>query len=127
LISDRSNAGLADTLRPLEEQLWRAETRFDDALMDRVFAQDFTEFGRSGRTYTRDQMFFGSKEQPDFETVLPLPEFRARWLSGTIAQTTYISRVRYGDVVEAANRSSIWRSGAAGWQICFHQGTPILA
>jgi len=35
-------------LRELEESPWRSETRFDDALMDQVFADDFVEIGQSG-------------------------------------------------------------------------------
>ncbi|WP_425071421.1 DUF4440 domain-containing protein [Sagittula sp. S175] len=40
-------------LQPLEECLWRPETRFDRALVDRLFAPDLVEFGRSGRVYSR--------------------------------------------------------------------------
>ncbi len=39
-----------ETLTRLEESLWRAETRYDPVLMDRIFADDFFEFGRSGRS-----------------------------------------------------------------------------
>jgi hypothetical protein len=38
-----------ETLTRLEESLWQAETRYDPFLMDRVLADDFFEFGRSGR------------------------------------------------------------------------------
>lgn len=47
-----------EDLRPLEESLWRSKTRFDDAGMDASFADDFCEFGRSGRVYQREEMFF---------------------------------------------------------------------
>ena len=33
----------------LEEEPWRKETRFDIRRMDEVLAEDFFEFGRSGR------------------------------------------------------------------------------
>jgi hypothetical protein len=46
------------TLVLLEETLWRAETRGDRALMDATFADDFFEFGRSGRVWTQDEMLF---------------------------------------------------------------------
>jgi hypothetical protein len=36
-------------LERLEEELWREATRFDRARMNDVFADDFFEFGRSGR------------------------------------------------------------------------------
>jgi hypothetical protein len=35
----------------LEEAMWREETRFDLNFQRTRFAQDFFEFGRSGRVY----------------------------------------------------------------------------
>ena len=35
-------------LQRLEEELWRAETRFDVSRMEEIIAEDFFEFGRSG-------------------------------------------------------------------------------
>jgi hypothetical protein len=112
-------------LRQLEENLWRAETRFDDALMDGVFAADLIEFGRSGRIYARDDMFIGQAGWTEIDAVLPLANISIRTLSRDIVQVTYISEVRYGSKVELANRSSLWRRVDGGWKLCFHQGTPI--
>jgi hypothetical protein len=58
-------------LERLEEELWREATRFDRARMNDVFADDFFEFGRSGRVYGRamasmslgDAVPFGPVEQ----------------------------------------------------------------
>lgn len=112
------------TLQALEESLWRAETRFDDARMGRLFAEDFLEFGRSGRIYTRDEMLLGNGATTEIEAVLPLPEFRIRKLSDEIYQVLYVSKVRYGATLEIGNRSSLWRRKTDGWELCFHQGTP---
>lgn len=38
-------------LRRLEEELWLAETRFDQEYKEKVLAADFFEFGRSGQIY----------------------------------------------------------------------------
>lgn len=119
------NSDLEDELRALEESLWRAETRFDDTLMEQIFAADFCEFGRSGRIYTRQQMFFGQDDLPEIHATLPLREFRVRPLSDDIVQVTYVSEVLYGGQLERGNRSSIWRRCKAGWELCFHQGTPV--
>jgi hypothetical protein len=93
-------------LTKLEEGLWTAEFRFDRARMEAMLADDFMEFGRSGRIYSRAQCL----DDPDGATgiVLPLPDFKARYLSADIVQITYKSIVTYGDEVEHANRSSIW-------------------
>ena len=114
-----------DHIRRLEESLWRAETRYDAALMERTFAPDFFEFGRSGRTYARAEMIFEAESRVEIQATLPLPAFRARHLSDDIVQTTYVSEVEYDGVIERAHRSSIWSRASDGWQLRFHQGTPV--
>ncbi len=109
-------------LRQLEEDLWRTETRFDRAYMERVFADDFVEFGRSGRVYDREEILTPGGEP--IHAVLPLPDYRVRPLSGDIVQVTYNSQVTYDGVVRHARRSSIWQRTATGWRLRFHQGTP---
>lgn len=111
-----------DELRSLEESLWRSETRFDRAHMERVLAPDFVEFGRSGRTYDRAACM-GAKAF-DIRASLPLPEFRVIALDADTALATYVSVVRYDEVLRA-NRASIWSRTPAGWQLRFHQGTPV--
>lgn len=113
-----------EELKLLEESLWRALTRFDDAYMDRILAEDFCEFGRSGRIYQRQDMFPSQGDGEEINATLPLRDFRVRALSGYIVQVMYISEVRYGEKMETGNRSSIWRRDANGWRLCFHQGTP---
>mgnify|MGYP000624677196 CR=1 FL=1 len=113
-----------EELKALEESLWRAETRFDDAVMDQVFAKDFCEFGRSGRIYQRHEMLLGQGDAVEIKATLPLRDFRVRALSKDIMQVMYVSEVWYGSQIETGNRSSIWRRDTAGWKLCFHQGTP---
>lgn len=110
-------------LRTLEEDLWRRETRFDNAYMERVFAEDYFEYGRSGRIYFRDESL--SHEPQDIDAVLPLTNFSARLLAPTVAQVTYESRVTYRGVEERGNRSSIWSRSGDSWVLRFHQGTPV--
>lgn len=111
-------------LRSLEESLWRAETRFDDAHMEAVFAPDFLEFGRSGRIYTRDEVMAVQNGLTEINVTLPLQEFRARYLAKDVVQVTYVSETGQGDQKELANRSSIWSRDTGGWKLRFHQGTP---
>jgi len=112
-------------IRGLEESLWRANTRFDNELMDRTFAADFFEFGRSGRTYSRVEMMFEPGMFDEIQATLPLSHFNARYLSYDIVQVTYVSEVIYDSEKEQANRSSIWARVDEGWQLRFHQGTPV--
>lgn len=109
-------------LQQLEEDLWRQETRFDLPYMEEVFARDFFEFGRSGRTYTRQEAL--SLPSQPIDAVLPLADFQARLLTPDVAQVTYNSAVIYDGVVEFGRRSSIWTRTNDSWELRFHQGTP---
>jgi hypothetical protein len=116
------NSGELAAIRELEESLWRPATRFDRAHMERVLHADFTEFGASGRTYTRADIV-ATPEIP-FEARLPLPDFEASELTDAVLFLTYVSDVDYGDSVVTANRTSIWIRTPAGWQLRHQQGTP---
>lgn len=112
-----------ETLKSLEESLWKSETRFDLAHQEKVFAPDFFEFGRSGRTYTREQMV-RSTSSP-IKAKLPLQNFKIHQLDANNVLVTYVSEVQY-EKLEKANRCSVWSKTSNGWQLRFHQGTPVL-
>ncbi len=108
-------------LQRLEEELWREETRFDIPFMEQVLAEDFFEFGRSGRIYNRDQILTATRQPID--AVIPLPDFAVRMLAEDVALVTYNSKAAYNGVLEKACRNSIWSRTSTGWVIRFHQGT----
>lgn len=112
-------------LTRLEESMWRAETRFDRQFMEQAFAPDFFEYGRSGRTYTREQLF--AMLPAPIDAMLPLPNLTIRLLDENTAHVTYNSAVTYDGVVEYGRRSSIWSRTENGWVMRFHQGTPYTA
>ena len=112
-----------EILECLEEELWREETRFDTRRMEVLLAEDFVEFGRSGRFYRREDTL--AIPRGPIDAVLPLPDFRARLLTEDCAHVTYNSAVTYDGVVLRARRSSIWSRTPTGWVLRFHQGTPI--
>ena len=72
-----------EVLRKLEEELWREETRFDQRRMNEVIAEDFFEFGMSGRFYRREDTLAIARQPID--AVFPLPNFQARLLAPDIA------------------------------------------
>ncbi len=110
-------------LEHLEEELWIAETRFDIYRMNELIADDFFEFGRSGRIYQRQDIL--AIDYQKIDAILPLPEFHVRLLDESTAQVTYDSAVKYDGVIEYAHRSSIWSRTTSGWVLRFHQGTPF--
>ncbi|MBW4042962.1 MAG: nuclear transport factor 2 family protein [Acidobacteria bacterium] len=111
-------------LTALEESLWRPSTRFDRDHLARVYADDFDEFGRSGRHWSREASIEAQAEA--FEAVLPLPHLRIRAVGSDAALLTYRSETTYPEegVTLIANRSSLWQRVDGEWRLRFHQGTP---
>jgi hypothetical protein len=119
MLSDEDRAELTR----LEEDMWRPGTRFDRSFQESRFAQDFVEFGRSGRVYSRQEAVV--TDSRPINAQFPLQDLRIRLLGGAVAQVMYTSRVVREGIVEYARRSSIWSKTDAGWIMRFHQGTPF--
>ncbi|CZI43698.1 TPA: hypothetical protein RG395_000792 [Legionella pneumophila] len=110
-----------DELKKLEESLWLEETRFDNQYMDKVLDASFFEYGRSGKSYTRDETM--SHPYQTIGAKIPLEQFKVHDVSDKVKLVTYISEV--GPEKLRANRSSLWVYENSGWKLRFHQGTPI--
>lgn len=91
--------------------------------MDRVFAPDFFEFGRSGRRYDCAEMLLGPQDRQEIDATLHNLDLRQ--LSQDLVLVTYQSEVRSPDGPIWGNRASIWDGSSGAWQLRFHQGTPI--
>jgi hypothetical protein len=116
---------LLEVLRPLEEELHRAETRRDINRMWMLLHPEFEEIGRSGRRYTREDILrecAGANEH----AVIRAHSFALFPLAADVALLTYTSAYVEASGVESrfALRSSLWIRTPAGWQMRFHQGTP---
>jgi hypothetical protein len=116
------NSSKFEQLQQLEESLWKAETRFDKKYMEKLLADDFFEFGRSGKTYTREEILH--HPQQEIHAQFPLKEFQVHEISPTIFLVSYISEVQYEEL-EIGNRSSLWENTKEGWKLRFHQGTAV--
>ncbi|PJK12829.1 DUF4440 domain-containing protein [Lysobacteraceae bacterium NML07-0707] len=122
--SELSPADIA-LLISLEEAMWRAQTRFDQAFMERHLAADFIELGRSGRIYDRAQCL-AAAPQP-INCRLPLSNLRVRLVAADTVQLLYDSCVtQVTGELEYTHRSSLWTRTADGWVMRFHQGTPFV-
>lgn len=102
---------MKDLLLTLENRLACGED------FDRLLHPEFFEFGRSGRRWTRDEVLAelsGSPVLPQRDTV------QAQALSDDCWHLSW----RAGGE-RPAWRSSIWQRTAAGWQLRFHQATPL--
>jgi hypothetical protein len=113
----------AEELKRLEEDLLRPEVRRSPEKMDALLADDFVEFGRSGRVYGKADLL-ETAAQP-FDGRLSLLEFSAKALTPSIALVTYRSILRDTNGRERHSlHSSIWMRTEQGWRLVFHQGTP---
>ncbi len=113
----------APYLEHLEEGLWREETRFDREWMGGVLHPEFSEVGRSGRTYSREEIIAPSSGPIEVE--LPLEKYRMHLIDEDVALIRYVSRQTMDGEPRPAERTSIWVNTNEGWQLRFHQGTPL--
>ena len=109
-------SGTVDRLIALERAMWDASTRGDRTWMDAHLTDDFTEFGYSGRAYTRVQTL----DLPVRSIEATLDDIETRPVGRDAALVTYRSVEPRG----AANRASLWRRVDGAWRLAFHQGTP---
>ena len=122
-----SSAGLEAHLRELEERLLQPEVRASHQELSRLLADEFLEFGSSGRTYNKPGILAAlSSEEP---SSMSLTDFRCRIQTADVALVTYRSTgiLPPGSPTpsRASHRSSLWIRRDGRWQLLFHQGTPI--
>ena len=115
---------LTNLFYELENQLLKPEVRQSPCDIDRLLADEFVEFGSSGKTYNKHQSVGGMPQAR-----MSLSHFKAELLAPGVALTTY--RVVKHDEprpgMKHSLRSSIWKLKEGRWQMVFHQGTPTTA
>jgi hypothetical protein len=119
-----ANPALSEHLRKLEESMAKPEIRRSPEELARLLADDFREFGGSGRVFDKGQIIDALKNQPPVQ--LWLDEFQVKCLAPDVALVTYRGNCRFpeSDKVTHSLRSSIWRNRDGRWEVVFHQGTP---
>jgi hypothetical protein len=118
-------ADLHDHLLALETELQTASSRRSEDRLRDLLAEDFFEFGRSGRSYSfADILANLTAETTAMQT--SVEGFSVSLLSDTVALATYRGiRFQEDGSTQRTNRSSVWRAEADGsWRMVFHQGTP---
>ena len=111
----------------LERGLLDPTTRHLLEWLERTLAEDMTEFGKSGRAYSRGeiiQSLVGEARSPVALFAIAGP--RLTELASDVVLLTYRLEplVLGGSKPTAASlRSSIWRKRDGRWQLVFHQGT----
>jgi hypothetical protein len=125
-IPDDLQANLQNHLQSLEEHLLNPSIRRDPTLVAPLLADNFIEFGASGRVFDKASILEDLKNEAPRPASL-LEDFAIRELSPTIILATY--RATRSDAngapISQSRRSSIWTHVNGQWQVTFHQGTPI--
>jgi len=114
----------ADAIRRLEEQLLDSNVRTSAEEVANLLAEDFVEFGSSGRVFNKNQII-ECLQQEDGTCCRTMHDFQISRLAPGVVLATY--RVRRegndGAVPVLSLRSSIWKLIDSRWQMVFHQGT----
>jgi GNAT superfamily N-acetyltransferase len=115
-------AAEAGLLRNLEEDLLKPEVRTSPDRVSYLLADDFIEFGSSGRVSNKRQIIEALQQQArDSVHRVLLAEFTVRQLASNVMLVTY--RATSEDQGGSRLRSSIWKLIDGRWQMLFHQGT----
>jgi hypothetical protein len=117
--TNQDDAALARILQELEESVLRPDVRKSQTLVE-LLADEFIEFGSSGRTYTKtDLVATLQAESPSRQTT---SEFKTTRLGPDAALLTYHIRLHRDPPVHTL-RSSVWRRSGGKWRMVFHQAT----
>ncbi len=115
---------IATELRALEQQLLQPGFRCNRTAVAALLADDFREFGSSGRVWNKQQILNRLETEPPFQA--EMNDFQATELVSEVVLVTYIVAIQLSDSgTRTSLRSSIWIKHDDRWQITFHQGTLI--
>jgi len=108
---------LEGLLRELETDLLRPEVRRSPEALSSLLAQEFREFGSSGRVYTRQEIIEALATESTVS--ISVSNFSVTRLAAGVALVRY--RAVSGESISL--RSSVWVLRENRWQMLFHQGT----
>ena len=114
-----SKKSVEELLEDLERQLLEPWARKSE-LVSELLAEEFVEFGSSGRQFTKTQIV--AALQAEAPVRITASEFKVQLLSSQIALVTYRAQ-RHSEPPVHTLRSSIWQQREGQWQMVFHQGT----
>ncbi len=114
--------------RDLEQRLHRPEVRRSPDAVRALLADEFIEFGSSGRVYNKALIVEALAQETTAEAAL-VPEvhhFAVQFIAPDAVLVTYRSSRRTdGTARRTTLRSSLWKLIDGRWQMLFHQGTIV--
>lgn len=118
---------LLEELVGLETGLHHPGSPLTRERVERLLHPDFHEVGKSGQAYDRATIIDYLSTLQAWPDVVA-DQHRVQRLADDVALLTFRSTQRLADgQVVRALRSSIWLRTAIGWQLRYHQGTPVPA
>ena len=115
------NKSTLSHLKELEKKLFNPAAGKASSLFSKLLADDFVEFGSSGRIYSRKQIIESLLHET--ATKISTSNFKAVRLDKEYFLVTYKALKTIDKTKIYSLRSSIWRFRDNKWQIVFHQGT----
>ena len=113
---------LESEIRVLEERLLQATTYASRGQVEELLADDFVEFGSSGRVFDKATVIEYLAAESDVH--FSMLDFRMKRLSLDVVLVTYRAVTHAPGVPPRQSlRSSIWTRGDHIWRLTFHQGT----
>ena len=121
------SVAVAEHLKALEQSLLDVDVRSDTERVSALLADDFMEFGSSGRVWTREMTTAAlALETPDGVTTRIVSDLSVRPLADGVALVTYTVTRQSPNAPDVRTlRSSIWRNADNAWRMVFHQGTVV--
>lgn len=123
-----SNIDTFQILLELEVSLHQPEIRSDRDQVDQLLHESFIEFGRSGQTYTKNEILQALSAESS-EVAIFSQDFSLAMIEDGVALLTYKSaQINANEELSRYTlRSSLWQYAEPGWQMRFHQGTATNA
>jgi hypothetical protein len=119
-----NNMDMRALILDLEASLLKPDVRSDHQRLNTLLADDFVEFGATGQVWTKPEIV--AAMEGEISVVRVIDDFVLRHLASDVALATYLCHHTFpGGSGYSSRRSSIWREGADGWQMVFHQGTQL--
>jgi hypothetical protein len=124
-MNDAEHEAVFAHLRSCEEALLDPAVRRDRARVSVFLADDFQEFGSSGKVWSREQILelLGTE---DYHRPV-MADFKCRCVGEGVVLVTYrtVRTDPQSGQGAAALRSSIWTRDSGEWRMSFHQGTKV--
>ncbi|MRG85685.1 nuclear transport factor 2 family protein [Salinibacillus xinjiangensis] len=112
-------SNLSSHIEALEKKLLQPEVRKSTEELTQLLSNDFTEFGSSGRIFTKQDILDRLPAETSVE--MELTNLNLKKLASDVVLVTYTVTINHQ---KHSLRSSIWKKNSEGyWQMYFHQGT----